>query len=383
LQRMLRPMRHEWNMTFAQGGEEAISVLEPGCYDIVVSDMRMPGMNGAQLLTEVMKRHPEVVRIILSGQSDEEAMLHSVGLAHQYLSKPCDADTLRATLARACAQRDLLTNKPLQQVISRMVSLPSLPSLYAEIVAALQSGDVSTRQVGNIIAKDIGMTAKILQVANSSFFGLPRPVSCPIQAVSVLGIETMKTLVLSCQVFSLFNTTTATKRIVESLQDHSMKVGNYARLIAVYEGLTRQDIEETFTAGLLHDVGKLVLMTNFPSQYVQTLQLARLKNLSMVEAEQTVLEATHAEVGAYLLGLWGFSSPVVEALALHHAPLQSHIKLVCPLTVVHVANALAYESPDANLGTAPNERIDQDYLQSLGACAKLPAWRRMCHEAQG
>jgi len=95
--RMLRSMRHEWKMSFAETGQEALAILANQPFDVVVVDMRMPGMDGVQLLSEVRKRH-QIIRIVLSGTADREAILRAVGLAHQYLSKPCDAETLKSVL---------------------------------------------------------------------------------------------------------------------------------------------------------------------------------------------------------------------------------------------------------------------------------------------
>jgi len=202
LKRMLRHMRDEWEMSFVESGEAALKVLESARFDVVVSDMRMPGMDGAELLTRVMERYPQIVRIVLSGHADKEMILKTVRPAHQYLSKPCDPEKLRSTVARASALRGLLADELLKQLVSQMSTLPSAPSLYNEVMNELRSGEGSVQRVGEIVSKDVGMTAKILQVVNSAFFGVPRHVESPAQAVSLLGLETIKALALSAQVFS-------------------------------------------------------------------------------------------------------------------------------------------------------------------------------------
>lgn len=174
LQRMLRPMRSEWEMEFAGGGEEALQKMEQAPFDVIVSDMRMPGMNGAQLLKEVARRYPDTVRIVLSGHSDREYILQLVTTTHQYLAKPCDAQTIKDTVNRACALRDLLTSKELSALVSQVKSLPSLPSLYTRIIEILQSDDPSLQKIGQIVSEDIAMSAKVLQLVNSSFFGIAR-----------------------------------------------------------------------------------------------------------------------------------------------------------------------------------------------------------------
>jgi len=153
LKRMLRSMRNEWDMAFAESGEEAMGILEGHPFEVLVTDMRMPGMNGAELLKKVQKRFPDMIRIVLSGHSDQELILKSVRTAHQYLSKPCNADTLKNTVSRACALRELLKDETLKQVVSNIDTLPSLPKLYQEIMAELQSEDAFMDRVGEIIKR--------------------------------------------------------------------------------------------------------------------------------------------------------------------------------------------------------------------------------------
>ncbi|MFQ5753214.1 MAG: response regulator, partial [bacterium] len=204
LQRMLRSMRNEWQMEFALCGQKALEIMSQTPFDMIVSDMRMPGMDGAELLNEVMQRYPDIVRIILSGQASKEEIIKSIGPTHQYLPKPCDAEKLKATIARAFAQHDLLKDRKLKELVSRMKSLPSLPSLYLELQKELQSLEVTMAKVGEIISKDVGMTAKILQLINSAYFGLPVHVSSAVHAAKLLGPEIIKSLVLSVQIFSMF-----------------------------------------------------------------------------------------------------------------------------------------------------------------------------------
>jgi len=182
LRRMLRPMRHQWDMQFVGGGKEALEVLAKVPHDVIVSDMRMPEMDGITLLTKVQKRYPAVVRIALSGQCDREVVLRSTGATHQFLTKPCDADTLKAVVDRSCVLRDTLSDLELRELVSGIASLPSLPSLYIEIIEELRSPNSSLADIGKIISKDIGMTSKLMQLVNSAFFGVPQRISHPVQA---------------------------------------------------------------------------------------------------------------------------------------------------------------------------------------------------------
>ncbi len=380
LRRMLRPMRQEWEMSFAGGGAEALELMAASACDVVVTDMRMPGMDGAHLLTETARLHPRTVRLVLSGYSDQEMIIKSVGPAHQYLSKPCSSEQLKTAIEHAYALRDLMTNESLQRLIARMDTLPSLPSLYTELVKELQSPDASIKRVGEIISLDLGMTAKILQMVNSAFFGLRRNISSPGDAAMFLGIDTIMSLVLAIQVFSRLHETRVSGFSPPALWARSMSVAMHAKWIAKSEGRGTKMIEESFTAGLLHDVGKVVLATTLPEWYEETIRMAREGQIPLVEAEQQVMNATHAEVGAYLLGLWGLPDPVVETVAYHHRPGLCPARGFGPLTAVHVANAFEYEAMAAK-GEADSHGCDMEYLAELGLAGNVETWRDICRQA--
>lgn len=374
IQRLLRPMREEWEMDFADGGETAKNHVAEAAYDVVVTDMMMPGINGVQLLEWVKETSPRSIRLVLSGHSEQQLAIQCVGVAHQYLSKPCDADTLRSTVARVTGHSE--RNENVMALVAQLKQLPSIPAVYAEIVRLLNDPDSSIEDVGAAIGRDIAITAKVLQVVNSSFFGLAQRVSKPAEAASYLGMGTLKALVLSSGVFDQFDGKMPKNFSAFALSEHSQKVGAAARAIAKCEKMERAEVEETLVAGLLHDVGKLMLASNLPEEFERAMAVEASQRL---EAEREIFGANHAEVGGYLLGLWGLPPPVVEAIALHHTPSESSTEIFCPLTAVHVANCLIAERSAATTGdTAP--AIDLAHLTALGLTDRLPDWRDAVEE---
>jgi putative nucleotidyltransferase with HDIG domain len=374
LRRMLNAMRHEWEMAFVGSGQEALALLAQAPYDVIVSDMRLPGMDGIQLLTHVMERFPLTVRIILSGYADNSMSLKAAGPVHQYLAKPCDAATLQLTVARACALRSLLADTTLQGVVAGMQTLPSLPTLYLEVLDALQDPHGSLERVGDIIGRDIGMTAKMLQLVNSAFFGLRRHVSSPGEAVKLLGLDTIKALVLSVQIFSHFDHQQKGAFSLDVLWQHSLATSTCAKRIAQEAQPDRRVVDHAFMAGLLHDVGKLVLAANLPELYSATLVQAQEHGTPVWETERALLGTTHAEVGAYLLGLWGLPDAIVEALAFHHCPSACPEQRFSPLTAVHIANALVHTEDSTAAAGAP-AALDSAYVAQLGLSERLQTWR--------
>lgn len=374
LHRMLRPLRGEWDMVFVESGAKALELMNQAAFDVVVSDMRMPGMNGAELLAEVLKQHPQTVRLILSGHADRDLILKCVGSTHQYLAKPVRPEDLKSAITRASELNSSLKDKGLRQLVTCMQRVPSMPKLYVDIVEKLHDPEIGLHVIGDLIGNDRAMSAKIMQVVNSSFFGLVHKISSPAEAVSQVGPEMVKSLVLSIHAFSQFESSPLGGLSLDALWAHSQNTASLAQGIARMEDSEQKLIDEAFVGGLLHDIGKLVLASNFPAEYARILEIGRKGTVSLVTAEENTLGANHAEVGGYLLGLWGLPVPVVEAIALHHNPSQSILKEFSPLTAVHAANELVnFEGPADKL--FESTRLDAAYLKMLGLEDRLEAWR--------
>jgi HD-like signal output (HDOD) protein len=368
-------------MTFVTSGAEALKALEQAPFDVVISDMRMPGMDGPQLLKEVQQRYPQTVRIVLSGQSDQELIYRSISSTHLYLAKPCESEQLKAAVARACALRELLGNDSLRRLVTGLQQIPSQPILYAEIRREAESKTASLKTISAIISKDMGMTAKIMQLVNSAYFGLRGMVSTAEQAVNLLGLDTVQALVLIVHVFSQFISPHGSRFNMGHLWEASTETGALARAIAKTEQASAAVIDQAYTAGLLHDSGMVVLAANVLKQYDTILKTAHDKGIPLWEVERQEWGATHAEIGAYLLGLWGLGDPIVEAVAFHHHPSDCVGNTFSPLTAVHVANVLQQELSQQATGEVPSQ-IDVTYLERLHMTDRLPHWREVAGTVQ-
>ena len=382
LQRSLRKMRAEWEMTFTSSSKEALDILGSGSYDVIVSDLRMPQMDGAQLLAEVKSKHPQVVRIILSGQVEQETTFKSVQVAHQSISKPCDVDILKHTLSKLFALRNLLEDESIKRIVSQTETLPSLPAVYTEVINELQSPDPSVQKVGEIISSDLAMTAKILQVVNSAFFGLVRKISNPKEAVMLLGTETIKALVLSVKIFSEFNQKKFVWFNFDELFNHSMSVSMFAQTISKKEDLDQSLVNNSLMAGMFHDLGKLILVTNFQKPYQKVLTEAGETQQNLWDLENERFGTSHAEIGAYLMGLWGLEYPVIEAIAFHHCPGKSLSNSTGLLTAVHFGDAFDRLKNGANDLNSENglRQLDRGYLDDLGVAGRINDWQTVCKE---
>lgn len=343
LRRMLYKMREEWEMTFVTSGKEALELMETGPFDAVISDMRMSEMNGAQLLRKVKELYPDTVRFILSGHSDRELVMQSLGCTHQYLAKPCDPEVLVGTIKNSLSLRHILSNKNIRGIISNMPSLPTLPKTYNKLLSALENENTSIEDLASIITEDVGMTAQVLHLVNSAFFGLTSHVDTALRAISLLGIETLKSLVLTSGIFRQFEISDLEELSLESIYNHSILIGKYAKNVAVKMQMDKKLVEEALLGGLMHDIGKAILLQYLRDKYKNTLQLAKQENVPLYRAEYEVFGVSHAEIGAYLLSLWGETDSIVEAVAFHHQPNATNTPGINALFAVHTANAIYHK----------------------------------------
>jgi putative nucleotidyltransferase with HDIG domain len=340
MQDMLDKTMEFWEIQFVRDETGVWERLENQDYDVIVLDLKTPEIDGIGLFQRVKERYPQLVRVMIAGPSDQEMVLRAIRSNHQIIAQPFNTRSLKGLIDRSCQLRDILRNEELKQNVARINYLPSLPSLYQQIITELQSPRVSVKRVADLIAQDVTMTAKILQLVNSAFFSLPQKIISPHQAVILLGIDIIKGLVLHVHVFSSFKLDSRIKNFsIEDLCKHSLLVGKLAREIVLAETNVRSMEDDALVAGLLHDIGKLILLQD-PDRYNQVMAHCQSRTCNHYQGEYEVLGASHAEVGAYLLDLWGLPESVVRAIAFHHNPSKAMETNFSVLTAVHAANAL-------------------------------------------
>ena len=377
LQRMLRPMRAQWQMEFVTGGLAALAAIESHPVDVVVTDMRMPGMDGVALLERLVEQHPRIVRIVLSGHADRESLMRGAAVAHQYLSKPCEPDLLRTKLTQACGLSALLADERLNEAASRLKTLPALSRAYDEALIALDSASASSAAVAAVIAGDLGTTANVLQLANATCADESARIATCREAVERLGVETIRGLILSMEVFGRFERDGQRGYDAAALAGHSRLVAHCARVVAREQGAPPRAVAEAATAGLLHDVGKLVLADALGTEYTGVLRNGFGHGRAVWQLEADAFGASHAEVGAYLLGLWGFPQQIIAATAWHHRPAEIGTRGLLALTAVHAGDAIAHRLEQRD-GPSRSTEPDYGYLAELGLADAMPRWIASC-----
>jgi HD-like signal output (HDOD) protein/ActR/RegA family two-component response regulator len=375
---VLQSESHRWEVRSAASGLEALDMIARTPFDVVVTDLRMPQMTGIELMAKIRELYPRTSRIILSGIRDQGEIARSLGDTHQFIPKPVKLETLRESLARICGLDSLLMDEKLRALVGRFGALPSFPALYLEVMNELEDPEPSIERVAEIVAQDPAMTAKMLHIVNSAAFGLARKISSPLDAVQYLGTGTVRSLVLSVHVFSSFDRKVEGFSI-DQFEGHALRCARLARALLESQGPEAGQAEDAYIAGMLHDVGKLMLATSVPDRYREAAAYAVAQQIPLHAAEAEVFGATHAGVGAYLLGLWGLPAPIVEAVAFHHHPNLSDMRTFGPLASVHVANVLDGEQSKAPQ-PRPSSELNDDYLTALKVQDQLANWRGLAQK---
>ncbi|MDR3563585.1 MAG: HDOD domain-containing protein [Negativicutes bacterium] len=349
----------EYQVTTASSGHAGLEVLAEDEFDIVVSDNRMPLMDGQQFLRQVKTLYPQTTRIMLSGYVEEKAIFDSIvdGSCNMYLLKPWKGEELRGKLKRIMESRKVFSRKGIIAIANQLDNLSVAPKLHKNLNTLIENG-VDIESVAAFIETDPMVAVAILRIVNSAFEHIET--GSLIKAVTYLGLNTTKTIALSCKLFDSTDKTTLPFD-TEMLAAHAQR--SNAILTRIYSDLLEKELPADFqTAGLLSNLGLLLYLHYFPEKYEQVIidQDNGLKK-TLFQHEKAVLGVTHQEIGGYLMHWWGLPYPIVESALFHHEPLQDSIINQELVAAVHVANYLAWQPLNPDLA-----ELETGVFQVLG-----------------
>jgi HD-like signal output (HDOD) protein len=367
LRRRLRSLP-TWDSVFVNSAAEAIAALSGQSFDAIATDLHMPGMNGAALLTEVKRQWPATFRIVLSGTCASAAVLSTVRDAHHFLSKPFDVETLKDVLDRALRSRREIRDPALAAFASGVTDLPSLPVIYQRITEALADDSLSVREIGDLISEDVAMSGKILRLINSGFFGLPRRITTPGEAAIVLGLEVVRSLVLGSALYASIDPKLAEAGGLEELWRHSLQVAQATRVIAGLLPCGKAMADAAHQAAILHEIGRLVFLMNKPDEYQRYRRELTAPGVASLQAEVRHLGFTHEALGSFVLATWGLPDAVVHAVSSHRKPVPTPDKAVDAVCLLHLADNLSQGS----LEHAPG--LDSRYVDEMGLSGSITAF---------
>ena len=369
---MLFADSNDWECRFADCIKASFDELSKDEFSMVVCDIKMPVLNGVPLLETVAQMYPHIIRVVLVPSLSTDYPKHLVKYAHRVLVRPESSESLEDVLLRIYDLYKTIMRPQAIKYIEGIETIPSLPKVYSDLIAELESPSPSVKKAASLISADIGMSASILKMVNSAYFGLSQRIASPEFAVSLLGLDIVQGLVLTAHLFTSFSNAEAKLLHLEKIVDHCLITGFLAKEIAIHENLptAKSDI---YIAGILHDIGKLIFVSHSPKLYRQVIDTATIKKIPLYEAEEEMFGVTHAEVGAYLLGQWGLSELIIELIAYHHGGIApKHLSMES--SIIKAANIFAREVlPVDELGEydVPADRI---FASSQLMTAKRDEW---------
>ena len=381
LEDLLHGFTHCWDMKFICGGEDAISAMNQADYDVVVSDIRMPGVDGLEVLEHAKDNHPTATRIALTGYTDDKSTIKLTRLAQRYLRKPCSMEDLDEAISRDCGLIEAFDNAVVKELAGKAGRLPGTSSSHNDLLELLDTNNSSVKEITNIVEKDVALTAKVLQLVNSSFFRRQRSIDSASEAVSYLGADTLRSLVLANQMFEM---TKGLPKLLgfdpALLQGHCVLTSTIARELVP----DNEQSATAFTAGLLHDVGKIIIALEKPELIPALVGDTNGHENSWVnqESERDILGCTHAELGGCFLNIWGLPTPIVEAVTFHDNPACVFSKQFDAVGIVHVSNYLAHWSVDSTDDMRIHTKLNRDYLENKGVIEQLGTWQTQAVDAQ-
>jgi HD-like signal output (HDOD) protein/CheY-like chemotaxis protein len=361
-----------WDTTSVTNEADALAQLEQRSFDALLVDFNLGDSDASDLLNHALEKHPETVRFLLAYEADLALIAAKVAGSHQILPKPIEPGSLKSRIESGV--NDAKPDENGNDQPKEPGRAPTIPSVYAEVLKALDSPDATSAQLGELISSDGALTIEVLRLTRSTYLGLPRNLTDPAEAVECLGLETVKALVMALRFLAEHSQLKPGYLSVDQIWQHSTNVAQIARDLVLFETKDRALAAQAFAAGLLHDLGKVVLATNFDDLYGRVHSLARKQPVPLWEIEKEMFGATHGEIGACLVGMWNLPAPIVEAAGFHHEPpLGEHDELT-PLAAVHIANVLEHElRPNEEFRVAPI--INTTFLNDLGLLQRLPVWR--------
>lgn len=363
LQNLLYKDRRRWEMAFASTGDEALTKVRAQHFDVVVSDMRMPGMDGATLLNRVKEASPATARIMLSGHAEREAIVRALPALHQLLAKPCDAITLRAAIENSLETEAALRTVAVRAIVGKIDKLPSPPTVCRELEAAISCPTTMLEDVARIVVKDPGLAAKVLQLVNSAYFGSGAKTSSISEAIALLGTEQLRFIGVTASVFGAVVDDPFPEFSLREHQEHAIRTAMAVKRIA--RGAL---VEEAFAGALLHDVGSVVLALGFPEAYRAVLAESHATSRDITELELAAFGVTHAEVGASLLNLWGIPGAILDIVRHHHDPGSAPERTQSIAAAVYCAEAWTDREP---------REVDLAVLERAGCASQASLWRRV------
>ena len=375
----------DWEIIAVTSGEMAVGWLTRSPFDLVLTDMQMPGMDGSLVLKMARELQPNAVRVVLSGHAPLLRIMEAQGDYHRFLTKPIDPNELMTILGGFCLESSDIGTQKARALVAGLDGIPCLPRNLVRLRGLLETPNPSLAEIHREVSQDIGMAAKILKLVNSAYLSFGRSITDLNQAVKYLGAEVIHELVMGQNVLASAVDVTPEGLDLEGLWSHSRSVGREASALILKETGSEAAAAEAYSIGLLHDVGMVVLATQPSSGYRAILERVVTKGANLPSLEREKYGTDHIQIGAQLMSLWGLPESFISVIREHHAH-----RLVDHTTLISLALQVAQAPQGAEtLRSHYNETHFIDGVDTADAATLGELWERLlvpwkqCREASG
>lgn len=366
IRRMLYSKANEWQMTFVNSGKTALECLKNQAFDLVIADMRMPEMTGAELLQQIKEHYPNTARYILSGNSNQDMIMSNTAPADHFLAKPCQTEDLINAIYQGLKLEKRFDSQKTKSIVSNLTYLPRTPAIYTEFINVFSNPLGTPSTLADLLSNKTIMAEQILQILNSSFFEFHPPYTRLHQGARYLLHAGIQGITLMSEFFSDFSAQEKANFNLLNIYQHSVLTGLMAGKIL--ETMTEDPmlIDRAIIAGMLHDIGITLLIRHDPVRYQKVLAGKPKNEGTLTHLENLHFGCQHAEIGSHLIYLWDLAPSIIDAITYHHSPRFSASKTISPLTGVHIANALDLAFSDSKNNFVTQPELDPAYLSSVG-----------------
>ena len=366
LNRTFHTQRPEWEVVSVDSGEEAVRKMAGSRFDIVLTDMQMPGMDGSQVLHHARQLQPDAVRVVLSGHAPLRRILEAEGDYHRFLVKPVDPNDLVVILDSFCLDPTAEDARTARSFVAGLERVPSLSRHLVALKEQLQQPTPNLQRLAAIIGQDIGMASKVLKLVNSAYMPFRRSITSLAQAVEFLGVDLLQEMVLSRDLLAAAVNEHPEGLSLEAVWAHSVRVGRLARELVYKETGDRRAAEETYSVGLLHDIGLVAMAIHPGCPYHSVLEKGLAQGNLLTQMEREAFGTDHIQVGAQLVSLWGLPAPFASAIERQYLT-----SLDDPPTLISLALHAAHSWLDQHItpGDFTEGTAMPDYPEAGLACA--------------
>jgi len=378
LEKRFQKANNHYEILFTSSEDEVPIILENENIDILICEMSMLKNGGVQFFEDINQKHPDIIRFLFIEDDEQDLALKSMLHINHFIKKPVDANIICRFIDRIVNVRTVLGSEKLLLLSTRVNNLPSLPEVFFQLMEELQTECPSVPKISKLIEHDSSIASRIIQIVNSPAVGLSHRINNIEQAISLLGLIMTKTLVMYAGVNSYLHTPVHILATAESINNHSFTIGNLAEAISMAETGSYALSQEAKMAGILNNIGYLLLLNN-PETQINIKNILYAEKQTLFEAERMHTSITHGEIGAYFLGIRGFNESLLEAIAYYYRPNVRPASGFNTLTSLHIANALT-PSPLKSIIPCKKLQLDYHYIEKLGLIDRIETWQAIAQD---